>query len=60
MEYIVQVTLASRLVISNQPVGVALTSEGFDGIPGIGPVDRTEDTLSQLRANLSRQDDLES
>lgn len=43
------VTLASGLVITGQSIGVASTSQGFegvDGIIGIGPTDLTLDTLS--------------
>ncbi|EMD36785.1 hypothetical protein CERSUDRAFT_51231, partial [Gelatoporia subvermispora B] len=42
------ITIGS-LVIPNQGIGAAATSEGFegvDGILGIGPVDLTEDTVS--------------
>ncbi|KAJ3991904.1 family A1 protease [Lentinula boryana] len=48
-EYIDQVTLSSSLVIKSQSIGVASSSEGFegtDGIIGIGPDDLTEDTVS--------------
>lgn len=48
-EVIDQVTIAPGLVISKQSIGVATTSQGFqgvDGILGIGPVDLTVDTLS--------------
>ncbi|KAF4611714.1 hypothetical protein D9613_004262 [Agrocybe pediades] len=48
-EFLDQVTLASGLVIPKQSIGVASTSQGFqgvDGILGIGPVDLTLDTLS--------------
>ncbi|PPR05338.1 LOW QUALITY PROTEIN: hypothetical protein CVT26_011601 [Gymnopilus dilepis] len=48
-EFIDQVTIAGGLTISQQSIGVASTSEGFegvDGIIGIGPVDLTLDTLS--------------
>ncbi|KAJ6580000.1 aspartic peptidase A1 [Mycena vulgaris] len=43
-----QVTIAPGLVIPNQSIGVARSSNGFegvDGILGIGPVGLTEDTL---------------
>ncbi|KAJ7607163.1 acid protease [Roridomyces roridus] len=43
------VTLAPGLTITNQSIGVASSSDGFegvDGILGIGPVDLTLDTLS--------------
>ena len=43
------VTLSSALVITDQSIGVATKSSGFegvDGILGIGPVDLTEDTVS--------------
>ncbi|PAV23029.1 acid protease [Pyrrhoderma noxium] len=42
------VTLAPDLVITGQKIGVALLSEGFqgvDGILGVGPTDLTEGTL---------------
>lgn len=48
-EFTDQVTIASGLVISSQSIGVATSSEGFDGVDGIlgiGPVDLTLDTLS--------------
>jgi len=48
-EFTDTVTLATGLVITKQSIGVASTSEGFegvDGILGIGPVDLTLDTLS--------------
>jgi len=47
-EYTDQVTLAPSLVIKSQSIGVASTSQGFngvDGILGIGPVDLTEGTI---------------
>lgn len=47
-EFIDEVTLSSSLVIKSQSIGVASTSEGFegvDGILGIGPDDLTEDTV---------------
>lgn len=43
------VTLSPSLVIENQSIGVASTSQGFqgvDGILGVGPVDLTSGTLS--------------
>lgn len=48
-EFIDRVTLTSELVINAQSIGVASSSEGFegtDGIIGIGPDDLTEDTVS--------------
>ncbi|KAG0323565.1 hypothetical protein BG000_002582 [Podila horticola] len=48
-EYIDQVTIASGLVVSQQSIGVASTSKGFnnvDGILGLGPTDLTKGTLS--------------
>ncbi|TFK41838.1 aspartic protease [Crucibulum laeve] len=54
-EFTDQVTLASGLVIPNQSIGVASTSEGFDGVDGIlgiGPVDLTSDTLSPATSSL--------
>jgi len=48
-EFIDRVTLTSELVINSQSIGVASSSEGFegtDGIIGIGPDDLTEDTVS--------------
>ncbi|KAF8893668.1 aspartic peptidase A1 [Gymnopilus junonius] len=47
-EFTDQVTIAPGLVISKQSIGVAATSQGFDGVDGIigiGPVDLTEGTL---------------
>jgi len=48
-EFLDTVTLSSSLVITKQSIGVASTSEDFegvDGIIGIGPTDLTEDTIS--------------
>ncbi|KAJ3776837.1 family A1 protease [Lentinula raphanica] len=48
-EYIDEVTLSSSLVITSQSIGVASSSEGFngtDGILGIGPDDLTKGTVS--------------
>ncbi|KAJ7767950.1 aspartic peptidase A1 [Mycena maculata] len=48
-EFLDQVTIAPGLVIPQQSIGVATSSEGFegvDGILGIGPTDLTLDTLS--------------
>ncbi|KAI8994194.1 acid protease [Trametes punicea] len=48
-EFIDTVTLSSSLVVQNQSIGVASTSQGFsgvDGILGIGPVDLTVGTVS--------------
>ncbi|KAL5535669.1 hypothetical protein ACEPAF_3763 [Sanghuangporus sanghuang] len=48
-EFTDTVSLGNGLTISKQSIGVASTSEGFegvDGILGIGPVDLTVDTLS--------------
>ncbi|KAI0632318.1 acid protease [Trametes polyzona] len=48
-EYTDTVTLSPTLVIQNQSIGVASTSQGFegeDGILGIGPVDLTQGTVS--------------
>ncbi|KAJ7444588.1 aspartic peptidase A1 [Mycena galericulata] len=48
-EFLDQVTIAPGLVIPQQSIGVATSSDGFegvDGIIGIGPVDLTLDTLS--------------
>ncbi|KDR85732.1 hypothetical protein GALMADRAFT_53199 [Galerina marginata CBS 339.88] len=48
-EFTDQVSLGSGLTISKQSIGVASTSQGFqgvDGILGIGPVDLTLGTLS--------------
>ncbi|KAG2368815.1 hypothetical protein BDR07DRAFT_1477728 [Suillus spraguei] len=51
-EYLDTVTLGSGLTITKQSIGVASDSEGFssgiDGILGIGPVDLTEGTLTNL------------
>ena len=44
-----KVTLSPSLIIQQQSIGVASTSEGFegvDGIVGIGPTDLTEGTVS--------------
>jgi len=49
-EFTDTVTLSSSLVITKQSIGVASSSEGFegvDGIIGIGPTDLTEDTVSK-------------
>ncbi|KAJ6598192.1 aspartic peptidase A1 [Mycena vulgaris] len=54
-EFLDQVTIAPGLVIPNQSIGVATSSDGFegvDGILGIGPVDLTEDTLSPATTTL--------
>ncbi|PIL25289.1 transporter [Ganoderma sinense ZZ0214-1] len=48
-EFTDTVTLGTGLTITGQSIGVATTSEGFDGVDGIvgiGPVDLTVDTLS--------------
>lgn len=48
-EFIDQVTISPDLVIQKQSIGVASTSQDFqgvDGILGIGPVDLTQGTLS--------------
>ena len=50
-EWLDTVTLAPDLVISQQSIGVASSSSGFDGlgidgILGLGPVDTTIDTVS--------------
>ncbi|KAG6327123.1 hypothetical protein ID866_11966, partial [Astraeus odoratus] len=48
-EYTDTVALSPELVITNQSIGVATSSEGFegvDGILGIGPVDLTKGTVS--------------
>ncbi|KAH7915073.1 acid protease [Hygrophoropsis aurantiaca] len=48
-EYLDTVTLTSGLTITQQSIGVADTSEGFegvDGILGVGPTDLTEGTVS--------------
>ncbi|KAG2032184.1 aspartic peptidase domain-containing protein [Suillus americanus] len=52
-EYTDTVTLNSDLIISNQSIGVASASaaetsglHGLDGILGLGPVDLTQDTVS--------------
>ncbi|KAI5119245.1 hypothetical protein M0805_008796 [Coniferiporia weirii] len=48
-EFTDTVTLSSSLVITGQSIGVASSSEGFDGVDGIlgiGPLDLTEDTVS--------------
>ncbi|KAF8528491.1 acid protease [Hysterangium stoloniferum] len=54
-EFIDQVTLASGLVIKSQSIGVATTSQDFqgvDGILGIGPTDLTLGTLSPATNTL--------
>ncbi|EKM61624.1 uncharacterized protein PHACADRAFT_112385 [Phanerochaete carnosa HHB-10118-sp] len=59
-EYTDQVTLGS-LVINDQSIGVASQSEGFqgsDGILGIGPVDLTENTVSNTGAVPTVTDNL--
>jgi len=48
-EYTDTVTLSSNLVINKQSIGVASTSQGFngyDGVLGLGPTDLTIGTLS--------------
>ncbi|KAI0695610.1 aspartic peptidase A1 [Cytidiella melzeri] len=48
-EFTDTVTLGNGLTVTKQSIGVATSSEGFDGVDGIigiGPVDLTEDTLS--------------
>ncbi|KAH9847037.1 acid protease [Lenzites betulinus] len=48
-EFIDTVDLGNNLVINGQSIGVATSSEGFDGVDGIlgiGPVDLTVETLS--------------
>lgn len=48
-EYTDTVTLGPHLVIRNQSIGVATSTQGFegiDGILGIGPVDLTRNTVS--------------
>ncbi|KAG2069581.1 acid protease [Suillus decipiens] len=48
-EYLDTVTLSSGLVITQQSIGSASESEGFDGVDGIlgvGPTDLTENTVS--------------
>ncbi|KDQ62683.1 hypothetical protein JAAARDRAFT_121181 [Jaapia argillacea MUCL 33604] len=48
-EYTDTVTLSPELVIQNQSIGVASTAQGFsdvDGILGVGPVDLTQNTVS--------------
>jgi len=54
-EFTDQVSIASGLTIAKQSIGVASTSQGFqgvDGILGIGPVDLTLDTLSPATNTL--------
>ncbi|KAG0703773.1 acid protease [Suillus ampliporus] len=51
-EYTDTVTLGSKLVIQNQGIGVASSTQGFqgvDGILGIGPVDLTQGTVSNTQ-----------
>ncbi|KZO95554.1 family A1 protease [Calocera viscosa TUFC12733] len=62
-EYIDEVNLGSGLVISKQSIGVASSSQGFegvDGIIGIGPVDLTEDTVSRTNTVPTVTDNLYS
>ncbi|KAG2065672.1 aspartic proteinase [Suillus decipiens] len=52
-EYLDTVTLSSDLVITQQSIGSATTSEGFggiqvDGILGVGPTDLTQNTVSDV------------
>ncbi|KZV91351.1 family A1 protease [Exidia glandulosa HHB12029] len=63
-EFTDRVALGSSLVIPSQSIGVASTSEGFDGVDGIlgiGPVDLTAGTVSGVSTvptvtdNLFRQ-----
>ncbi|KAF8140531.1 aspartic peptidase domain-containing protein [Boletus edulis] len=52
-EYIDTVTLGSGLTITQQSIGVASTSTGFqgvDGILGIGPEDLTQGTLTNAQS----------
>jgi len=62
-EYIDTVTLSPDLVITKQSIGVASKSQGFqgvDGILGIGPVDLTENTLSNGQTVPTVTDNLAS
>jgi len=50
-EYYDTVALSSDLVITSQSIGVASSSQGFDGVDGIlgiGPTDLTEGTVSNV------------
>ncbi|KAG2357595.1 aspartic proteinase [Suillus spraguei] len=56
-EYIDTVTLGSGLTITKQSIGVASTSSGFtgvDGILGLGPVNLTESSLTNLPTTTIR------
>lgn len=62
-EFTDTVTLSSSLVITGQSIGVASSSSGFegvDGILGIGPVDLTEDTVSNVATVPTFTDNLKS
>jgi len=51
-EYTDTVTLGPNLVIKNQSIGVASSTQGFqdvDGILGVGPVDLTQGTVSNTQ-----------
>ncbi|KAJ6549508.1 aspartic peptidase domain-containing protein [Mycena sp. CBHHK59/15] len=53
-EYTDQVTLSPKLVIKDQPIGVADQAnqmDGLDGILGIGPVDLTLNTMTPDSSN---------
>jgi len=58
-----EVNLGSGLVITKQSIGVASSSQGFegvDGIIGIGPVDLTEDTVKKTNTVPTVTDNLYS
>ncbi len=57
------VSLASGLVLQKQSIGVASSSQGFqgiDGILGVGPVDLTENTVSGVPQVSTVSDNLRS
>ncbi|KLO16772.1 family A1 protease [Schizopora paradoxa] len=60
-EYTDTVSLGPGLVIDKQSIGVASTSQGFegvDGILGVGPVDLTENTVSGVSRVQTVSDNL--
>jgi len=60
-EFTDQVTLSADLVIQQQSIGVASSSQGFtdvDGILGIGPVDLTQNTVANTTSVPTVTDNL--
>ncbi|KAL5501258.1 hypothetical protein ACEPAH_9645 [Sanghuangporus vaninii] len=60
-EFLDTVTLAEDLVITNQGIGAAAISEGFDGVDGIlgiGPTDLTEGTVDGISSIPTVTDNL--